>query len=98
MTITSDLEAIKASYYQNRLALRYRNVFKDIFDRIDHLDKEIDEVVQTSQFTAIPTSIKQALNAYRQLLKTFKADVLIDDNIVELLGMIEEPPLEPPPV
>ncbi len=87
MSITTDMQAIENSveHQQARIAKRCRNIFKDIYDRLKSLDADIEKVSQSTSFDAIPGSIKQPLNTYWQLIKSFNAAVEADPDLVELL-------------
>ena len=85
MTITTDLQTINENYLQAEIVLKYRDKFKECYKTLSQLDSEIDEIVDNVRFTAIPPDVKSALNAYRQLMKTFIAEIRTDSDIIDLL-------------
>ena len=87
MSITSDLEIIKASLDQAKIALKYRQVFREKYQSLCLLDVELETVTNDTKFIAIPASIKQPLNVYWQEVKVFIASIENNPELVELLGI-----------
>ena len=94
MSITTDLDTIKADYKQAEIAMKYRRIFKDVAKRLTDLDAEVEQVAAGTTFDAIPVSVKQALNKYWQLVKSFNSAIINDDDITELLTYGETPARE----
>lgn len=86
MSITTDLDTIKTNLDQAEIALKYRQIFKAMYTKSVRLETEIDEIILTSKFNAIPTDVKQALNGFRQAIKTFNSTISSDTEITELLN------------
>lgn len=85
MSITTDLDTINSNHKQAEIALKYRNIFKDVSNRLIDLDIEVEGIVSSTQFNAIPADVKQALNRYWQLVKDFNAAIVADVEITEML-------------
>lgn len=95
MTITTDFNTINANYDQAEIALKYQLEFKNVHHKMSRLSNEIESIVSSTQFTAIPTDVKQSLNAFWQLIKNFNTAVESDITITEMLGWAEESIVEP---
>lgn len=98
MSITTDLDTIKADYEQAEIAMKYRRIFKDVAKRLTDLDAEVEQVASDTTFNAIPASVKQALNKYWQLVKSFNSAIVDDADITELLTYGEPPHVEGEPI
>jgi hypothetical protein len=85
MSISTDLNTIMDNYEQSEIALKYKDLFKKNSKHLTILDSQIQSVVDSTEFDAIPTDTKQALNRYWQLIKDFNVAVTSDIEIQELL-------------
>ena len=86
MTILTDIQETWDNLQQIRIAIEVSSDYRTYYNVLKALDAKVDGYIASTEFDNIPVDLKQALNAYRQLLKTFLADVEANLNVMDFIN------------
>ena len=93
MTVKEDLDLTLIEKDQRESTFAGRSVLESCTNHLNDCDNAIQALVDSGKFDTIPNELKQTLNEWWTIIKTARADIEANDDIVTAKYWPAEPPV-----